>query len=70
MIRDGRIVAPLQANTLRINDNVVALLGGVTGITTEAKGTMVWAADEVVYAPSIAVSGVQADAIGGFAGGP
>jgi len=70
VIRDGRIVAPLQANTLRINDNVVALLGGVTGITTEAKGTMVWAADEVVYAPSIAVSGVQADAIGGFAGGP
>jgi hypothetical protein len=27
------------------------------------KGTIVWAADEVVYAPEIAVAGVRVDAI-------
>jgi hypothetical protein len=30
------------------------------------KGTIVWAADEVVYAPEIAVHGVRVDAIAGF----
>ena len=59
LIHDGHLAAPLKANTLRINDNVV-------GITKEAKGTMVWAADEVVYAPDIAVTGVQVDEIAGF----
>ena len=32
-------------------------------MTKDAKGTIVWAADEVVYAPEIAVSGVRVDAI-------
>ena len=31
-----------------------------------AKGTMVRAADEVVYAPELAVSGVHVDEIAGF----
>jgi hypothetical protein len=32
-------------------------------VTKDAKGTIVWAADEVVYAPEVAVSGVRVDAI-------
>ena len=66
IIRDGRITAPLKANTLRINDNLTRLLGAVVGTTKDAKGTLVWGADEIVYAPTIAVTGVHVDAIAGF----
>jgi len=66
IIRDGRIAAPLKANALRINDNLTRLLGAVVGTTKDAKGTLVWGADEVVYAPAIAVTGVHVDAIAGF----
>jgi len=66
IIRDGRFVAPLKANTIRINDNITRLLQQIVGITKDVKGTLVWAADEVVYAPEIAVTGVHADAIAGF----
>jgi len=66
IIRDGRLAAPLKANTIRINDNIVRVLGSVAGITKDAKGTLVWGADEIVYTPEIAVTGVHADAIAGF----
>jgi PmbA protein len=65
-IRDGRIAAPLRANTIRINDNITTVLQNVTGVSPDVRGTIVWAADEVVYAPEIAVSGVRIDAIAGF----
>jgi predicted Zn-dependent protease len=63
MIRDGRIAEPIKANAIRINDNIATFLNNVVGITKDVKGTIVWAADEVVYAPEIAVSGVRIDAI-------
>ncbi|MFQ5827895.1 MAG: TldD/PmbA family protein [Candidatus Methylomirabilia bacterium] len=66
IIRDGRLVAPLRANTIRINDNVTRVLNAIIGITTDVKGTLVWAADEVVYATEMAVTGVRVDAIAGF----
>jgi hypothetical protein len=59
-------VAPLKANTVRINDNLIRVLESVAGITKDARGTIVWAADEVVYTPEIAVTGVHVDAIAGF----
>jgi len=63
LIRDGKLTAPLKPNTLRINDNVATFLEKVVGVTRDVKGTIVWAADEVVYAPEIAVAGVRVDAI-------
>jgi PmbA protein len=66
LIRDGRIAVPLKANAVRISDNITSVLEGVLGVTAETKGTMVWAADEVVYAPSIAVAGLQVDEIASF----
>ncbi|HEU4438267.1 MAG TPA: metallopeptidase TldD-related protein [Methylomirabilota bacterium] len=69
IIRDGRIAEPLKANTIRINDNMSRLLGAIVGTTKDARATLVWGADEVVYAPSLAVTGVHADAIAGFAEG-
>jgi PmbA protein len=62
-IRDGRIAEPVKANTIRINDNIATFLTNVVGVTKDVKGTIVWAADEVVYAPEIAVSDVRVDAI-------
>jgi PmbA protein len=66
VIRDGRIAAPLRANALRINDNIATVLQNVVGVTGDVKGTIVWAADEVVYAPEIAVSGIQVESIADF----
>ena len=43
-----------------------AILVPQQAVTRDAKGTTVWGGDEVVYAPSIAVSGLQVDEIAGF----
>ena len=66
LIRDGRIAVPLRANAVRISDNITSVLDGIVGVTSELKGTTVWGGDEVVYAPSIAVGGLQVDEIGDF----
>ena len=66
VIRDGRLAAPLKANTLRINDNISKVLRNIVGIAKDVKGTLVWAADEIVYAPEIACSGIHVDEIAGF----
>src|SRR4029077_12720428 len=60
------IAAPLKANAIRINDNIATFLNNIAGITRDVKGTIVWAADEVVYAPEVAVTGVHVDEIAGF----
>ncbi|MEE8347567.1 MAG: hypothetical protein V3S20_09485 [Dehalococcoidia bacterium] len=36
------------------------------GVSKEGKPTLVWAADEIVYAPEIAVEKVRLDAIAEF----
>src|SRR6185503_13923650 len=66
IIRDGRIAAPLRANAIRINDNIQTILNSVVGVTRDLRGTIVWAADEVVYTPEIAVTGVRVEEIAGF----
>jgi PmbA protein len=66
IIRGGRIAEPLRPNTIRISDNIATFLNNVVGVTKDVKGTLVWAADDVVYAPEIAVSGVRVDEIAGF----
>ena len=66
IIRAGRIAAPLKANAIRINDNIATVLNNIAGTTKDVKGTIVWAADEVVYAPEVAVTGVHVDEIAGF----
>ncbi len=66
IIKDGRITVPLKPNTVRISDNIHDILSNVVGIGKEVKGTLVWAADEVIYCPEIAVRGVTIDEIAGF----
>jgi hypothetical protein len=38
-------------------------MNGVIGVSRKASPTLVWAADEIVYAPEIAVERVRIDAI-------
>lgn len=66
IIKDGRIASPLKPNTVRINDNIHNILSNIAGIGKDVKGTLVWAADEVVYTPEITVRGVKIDEIAGF----
>jgi len=68
VIRDGRLAAPIKANAIRINDNVVRVLEHVAGVGRQAPPTVVWAADEVVHAPAVAVTGVHVDEIADFRG--
>ena len=63
IIRGGRLAAPLRANAIRINDNIGNILENIVDITKDVRPTIVWAADEVVYAPEIAVRGVRVDEI-------
>jgi PmbA protein len=66
VIRDGKLAEPIRPNTLRINENVHNVLNGVIGVSKEGKPVLVWAADEIVYAPEIAVEKVHLDAIGEY----
>ena len=66
VIRDGRMAGPLKANTIRINDNVTRSWRPSSGRPRTRAARSLWAADEVVYAPAIAVTGVHVDAIAGF----
>ncbi len=66
IIRDGKLSTPLKPNTVRINDNIHRLLNSLLGIGGAARGTNIWAASEVIYAPEMAVSGVPVKAIAEF----
>ena len=63
LIRDGRLAEPLAANAVRINDNINRILTHVTGASDAVRPVVVWAADEVVHAGDLAVTGVRLDAI-------
>ncbi|MBI2918892.1 MAG: TldD/PmbA family protein [Chloroflexi bacterium] len=68
LIKDGTIQAPLKPNTVRITDNVHHILNSILGIGGKPRPTVVWAADQVVHAPEMAVSGVTVRqiAVGGL----
>jgi len=66
VIKDGKLATPIKANTIRINDNIHHVLRNIMGITGKGKGIVAWAADEVVYAPEIAVSRLTLNEIAGY----
>lgn len=66
LIKDGRMTAPIQGNSIRITGNIRHLLTNLLGITKQARPVIGWAADEVVYAPEIAVQGLQLSEIAQF----
>ncbi len=66
LVRDGQPATPLLSNTIRISDNIRRLLVNILGVTDQARPIVTWGADEVVYAPEIAVRGVPLTAIAQF----
>jgi PmbA protein len=66
VIRGGQLAEPIRPNTLRINDNIHRVLQGILGVGREARPTIVWAADEIVYAPEIAVEALEVQPIAHF----
>ncbi len=63
LIKDGKILAPLKPNAVRINSNINHVLNNIIGITKEKKATLVWGGEEIVVAPEIAVRGIRLDSI-------
>jgi PmbA protein len=66
IIRDGRLAEPIKANSIRLNDSIHNVLRGVVGVGREKQPTLVWAADEIVYAPEVAVARVRVEEIAGY----
>jgi PmbA protein len=66
IIRDGRLAEPIRANAIRLNDSIHNVLQGIIGVGRERRPTLAWAADEIVYAPEMAVERVAVQEIAGF----
>lgn len=66
VIRNGKLAEPVKPNTLRLNDNILNVLNSVIGVSKDARPTLVWAADEITYAPEMAVEKLHVDAIAGY----
>ena len=67
VIRDGKLSAPLRANTLRMNDNVLRVINNILGIGSHRRPTVRWSSDQVTWAPEIAVAGFELEEIAGRA---
>lgn len=64
IIKDGEISTPLSPNTLRINDNIKRILFDIIGVTKYRVPAVEWMSDEILYAPWVAVAGVNMIEIG------
>ena len=66
IIKDGKIVAPIKPNTLRMNENIHNVLNKILGIGSERNGTVRWASDQVTWVPEVAVEDFHLNEIGGY----
>ena len=66
LIQGGRIGRPIQANTVRINDNIHNILERVIAVGDRPQATLVWATDEITYTPEVAVANVHVKEIGEY----
>ena len=63
IIKDGRLAAPIQPNSLRMNDNVLRVIGNILGIGADRRGTVRWSSDQVTWAPEVAIADFQLEEI-------
>jgi predicted Zn-dependent protease len=66
LIQDGKLGAPLKANSIRINDSIHNVLRQIIGMTKKSRPMVVWDSEEVVHAPEIAVSRLKLSEIAGY----
>ena len=63
VIKNGKIVSPLKANAVRINDNFVRILKNIKSVSNKKETALIWAADEIPIACDILVTGVKLEEI-------
>ncbi len=66
VIRNGQIAGAIKPNTVRVNDSIHRVLNSILGVGRTVRPTLVWAADEITYAPEIAVDGLRVEEVAGF----
>ena len=69
LIQDGRLTAPIQPNTLRINDNAQRVLNNIIAIGNHPRPTVRWSSDQVTWAPEIAIAGFGLEEISEYMDG-
>jgi len=62
-IKNGKLAEPIRVNSLRIRANLRDLVKSIIGITSKPRPTILWASDEITYAPEVAISNVHLEAI-------
>lgn len=65
IIKDGRLATPILPNTLRMDDNVLRVIGNILGITSDRRGTVRWSSDQITWAPEVAVADFHLEEISG-----
>ena len=64
LIRNGKLASPILPNTLRLEDNLARMVRDIFGVGKAKVPTILWASDEITYAPCVAVDGVRFVSIG------
>ena len=62
-IRDGKIAEPIRVNSIRIRANLRDIVKNIIGITADPRPTILWASDEITYAPEVGVKDIHCEAI-------
>lgn len=62
-IRNGKIAEPVRVNAIRIRANLRDIVKNIIGITVNPRPTILWASDEVTYAPEIGIRDIHLEAI-------
>jgi PmbA protein len=63
LIRDGKLVAPLAPNCLRINANIEQIFARPFALGKRSEPAIVWGAPEAYFVPAIAVDGLALAAV-------
>lgn len=62
-IRNGRLAEPIRVNSLRIRANLRDIVKNIIGITDRPRPTILWASDEITYAPEVGIRGIHCEEI-------
>ena len=63
IVKGGKIVGALRPNAVRVNDNFLGMFNRIEAVGHKNHGTIVWGAEEVVYAPHLLIREVHLDAV-------
>lgn len=63
LIKNGKLGKPIRVNSLRLHANLREIIKNIIAISEKAEPTILWASDEIAYAPEIAIRDVRLEAI-------